>query len=108
MPPFDHWRYTQTCADGTEVPVIFDSQELIPKTAHHLHPCDYMAATAYTRSAFEKLIRKHCEDRSKKLVFKSQIGKIMLTIQLRFTLTNPMPPRINRIKGKQKQRGETV
>jgi len=73
-------RYTQTCADSTEVFVIFvDSQDLIAKTAHHLHQCDYMAATVYTRSAFEKLIRKHCEDRSKKLVFKSPIGKIMPT-----------------------------
>lgn len=68
--------------------VIFDSQDMIAKTAHHLHQCDYKAAAVYTLSAFEKLIRKHCEDRSKKLEFNSQIGKIMPTIQLRFTLTN--------------------
>ena len=67
--------YAQTCADGTEVPVIFDGQDLIAKAEHHLRECDYKAAAVYTRSAFEKLIRKHCEDRSKKLVFKSQLKK---------------------------------
>lgn len=67
--------YAQTCADGTEVPAVFDDQDLVAKAEYHLQQCDYKAAAVYTRSAFEKLVRKHCEDKSKKLVFKSQLRK---------------------------------
>ncbi len=65
--------YAQLCKDGTEVPTIFDDQDLIAKAQHHLQQCDYKAAAVYTRSAFEKLIRKHCEKKSKPVVFKSRL-----------------------------------
>lgn len=65
--------YAQTCSDGTEMPVIFDDQDLIAKAEHHLQQCDYKAAAVYTRSAFEKLIRRHCEKKKKAVVFKSRL-----------------------------------
>lgn len=65
--------YAQSCADGTEIPVIFDNQDLLGKAQHHLQQCDYKAAAVYTRSAFEKLIRKHCEKNKKPVVFKSRL-----------------------------------
>ncbi len=65
--------YAQPCADGTEIPIIFDGQDLIAKAEHHLLKCDYKAAAVYTRSAFEKLIRKHCEKKKKAVVFKSRL-----------------------------------
>ena len=57
--------YAQPCKDGTKVPVIFDDQNLITKAKFHLQKCDYKAAAIYTRSAFEKLIRQHCEKKKK-------------------------------------------
>ncbi len=65
--------YAQACKDGTEVPLIFDDQDLIAKAEHHLQQCDYKASAVYTRSAFEKLIRKHCENKKKPVVFKSRL-----------------------------------
>ncbi|MHB0920268.1 MAG: AAA family ATPase [Thiomonas delicata] len=65
--------YAQTCKDGTEVPVIFDDQDLSAKAEHHLKQCDYKAAAVYTRSAFEMLIRRHCEKKHKVVVFKSRL-----------------------------------
>jgi len=40
-----------------------------------LQQCDYKAkaAAVYTRSAFEKLIRKQCEKNKKAVVFKSRL-----------------------------------
>ncbi|MGA6924898.1 MAG: hypothetical protein WBY88_04390, partial [Desulfosarcina sp.] len=65
--------YAQPCSDGTEIPVVFDNKDLIAKAEHHLQECDFKAAAVYTRSAFEKLIRKHCEKKKKALVFKSRL-----------------------------------
>ncbi len=65
--------YAQPCADGSEIPTIFDNSDLITKAERHLQQCDYKAAAVYTRSAFEKLIRNHCKKARKKLVFKSQL-----------------------------------
>lgn len=65
--------YAQSCADGTEIPVIFDNQDLLVKAQYHLQQCDYKAAAVYTRSAFEKLIRKHCEKKKRNVVFKSRL-----------------------------------
>lgn len=65
--------YAQICKDGTEVPIIFDDQDLIGKAEHHLQQCDYKAAAVYTRSAFEKLVRNYCEKKHKKVVFKSRL-----------------------------------
>ena len=36
---------------------------------------NYKAAAIYTRSAFEQIIRKHCEKKKKLVVFKSQPKK---------------------------------
>lgn len=65
--------YAQPCMGGTEIPIIFDNQDLIAKAGHHLQQCDYKAAAVYTRSAFEKLVRRHCENKKKALVFKTRL-----------------------------------
>ncbi|AJY69830.1 hypothetical protein RW64_09650 [Geobacter sulfurreducens] len=65
--------YAQTCADGTESPFIVDDKDFIAKAETHLRQCDYKAAAVYARSAFEKLIRKHCEKKGKAVVFKSRL-----------------------------------
>ncbi|MCD6390206.1 MAG: AAA family ATPase, partial [Desulfobulbaceae bacterium] len=67
--------YAQICDEGFEVPVIFDNQNLITKAEKHLQQCDYKAAAVYIRSAFEKIIRNHCEKKKKPVVFKSQLKK---------------------------------
>ncbi|OKY76479.1 MAG: hypothetical protein BM485_04410 [Desulfobulbaceae bacterium DB1] len=43
--------YAQSCADGTEIPIIFDNQDLLAKAEYHLQQCDYKAAAVYTHSA---------------------------------------------------------
>lgn len=65
--------YAQPCVDGTETPMIVDDKDFISKAETHLSQCDYKAAAVYTRSAFEKLIRKHCEKKKKAVVFKSRL-----------------------------------
>ena len=65
--------YARSSADGTELPVIIDDQDLISKAERHLQQCDYKAAAAYTRSAFEKHIRTCCEDKKKPVIFKSRL-----------------------------------
>jgi energy-coupling factor transporter ATP-binding protein EcfA2 len=65
--------YAQPCADGTEIPIIFDNQDLIAKAKHHLQQCDYKAAAVYTRSAFERLVRSYCEKKHKKVTFKTKL-----------------------------------
>lgn len=65
--------YAQPCKDGTETPIVFDDQDLIAKAERHLQACDYKAAALYTRSAFEKLLRKHCAKTSKKVPFKLRL-----------------------------------
>jgi len=67
--------YAQICDQGFEVPVIFDNQDMITKAGKHLQQCDYKAAAIYTRSAFEKTIRKYCEKKKKPVVFKTQLKK---------------------------------
>lgn len=74
---FGGWKimefYAQRCKDGTEAPLVFDNQDLITKAEHHLQACDYKAAAVYTRSAFEKIIRKHCASTHKKVTFKRRL-----------------------------------
>jgi len=65
--------YAQTNDQGYEVPVIFDNQDLIAKAERHLRQTDFKAAAIYIRSAFERIIRKYCEDKKKKVVFKSRL-----------------------------------
>lgn len=65
--------YAQVCKDHTEIPIIYDDQDLIAKAEHHLQQCDYKAAAVYTRSAFEKLVRKYCEKKKKSLVFRPRL-----------------------------------
>ncbi|MCP4628756.1 MAG: hypothetical protein GY850_35400 [bacterium] len=67
--------YAQICDQGFEIPVIFDNQDLIVKAEKQLQQSDYKAAAIYTRSAFEKIIRKHCEKKKKLVVFKPQLKK---------------------------------
>ena len=65
--------YAQRSNNGMESPIILDNQDLISKAERHLQQCDYKAAAVYTRSAFEKIIRKYCEKKKKAVVFKSQL-----------------------------------
>lgn len=65
--------YAQTCANGAETPLIVDDQDFISKAKAHLNQCDYKAAAVYARSAFEKLIRRHCEKKKKSVIFKSRL-----------------------------------
>ncbi len=65
--------YAQTCKDGTEIPLIFDDEDLLAKAKRHLAQCDYKAAAVYARSAFEKIIRKQCEKKKLPVVFKSRL-----------------------------------
>jgi hypothetical protein len=50
-----------------EIPYIFENQNILNKAKDHLDNSDYKAAAVYTRSAFEKIIRNHCEKKKKKL-----------------------------------------
>ena len=65
--------YAQETKEGFEIPYIFDNQDFLTKAEYHLQHSDYKAAAVYTRSAFEKIIRTYCEDKKKKLVFKSKL-----------------------------------
>ena len=65
--------YAQPIGGGIDIPLIFDDLDFIAKAESHLNLCDYKSAAVYTRSAFEKIIRKHCEKNNKKLIFKSRI-----------------------------------
>ena len=65
--------YAQRLKDGTEIPVIFDDQDLLKKAQRHLQQCDYKAAAIYTRSAFERMIRKHCEKKKKAVPFRLRL-----------------------------------
>lgn len=65
--------YAQECNDGTQIPLIFDDQDLIAKAKAHLQACDYKAAAVYSRSAFEQLIRKFCEKKGKPIRYKARL-----------------------------------
>ena len=65
--------YAQQTKEGYEIPCIFDDQDFLKKAEYHLQHSDYKAAAVYTRSAFEKIIRAYCENKEKKLVFKSKL-----------------------------------
>ncbi len=65
--------YAQQTKEGYEIPCIFDNQDLILKAEAHLGGSDYKAAAVYTRSAFEKIIRDHCEKKKKRIVFRSKL-----------------------------------
>lgn len=59
---------------GTEMPIVFDDQDLTARAERHLRPCDYKAAAVYTRSAFEKLIRKRCGKKGRKVAFRLRLN----------------------------------
>lgn len=85
--------YAQTCADGTDVPLVQDDKDFIVKAETHLGQCDYKSAAVYTRSAFEKIIRKHCERRKKEVVFKSHL-KDYTTEDFWKVIKNDLPDKI--------------
>lgn len=62
--------YAQLTDKGFEIPCIFDDQDLLKRAEAHHRNSDYKAAAVYTRSAFEKIVREHCADKRKKVVFK--------------------------------------
>lgn len=65
--------YTEISQAGFEIPKIFDNQDLLTKATYHYTHSDYKAAAVYTRSAFEKIIRNYCEQKRKKIAFKSKL-----------------------------------
>lgn len=72
----ENWKtlefYAQETREGYEIPLINEGDFL--KTAEEYYKeCDYKAAAVYTRSAFEKTLRKYCEDKKKKITFKSKL-----------------------------------
>jgi hypothetical protein len=48
---------------------VYD-KDFIVEAESHLSQCDYKAAAVYARSAFEKLIRRHCVKKKKAVTFK--------------------------------------
>lgn len=62
--------YAQLTNKGFEIPCIFDDQDLLTRAEAHHGNADYKAAAVYTRSAFEKIVREHCAEKRKKVVFK--------------------------------------
>jgi hypothetical protein len=65
--------YAQQTKEGFEIPCIFDNSDLLARARQHLLNSDYKAAAVYTRSEFEKVIRKYCEKKKKKVVFKIRL-----------------------------------
>lgn len=65
--------YAEMTKEGYEIPKIFDNQDLLTKAQYHFDNSDYKASAVYTRSAFEKIIRDYCEQKHKKIVFKSKL-----------------------------------
>jgi energy-coupling factor transporter ATP-binding protein EcfA2 len=65
--------YAIETKDGYEIPKIFDNQDLLAKARWHYNNSDYKAAAVYARSAFEKIIRKYCEKKKKKVIFKQRL-----------------------------------
>lgn len=55
--------YARKHIGGFETPYIIDDQDLLKKAKKHLDGSDYKAAAVYTRSAFEEMIKKHCDNR---------------------------------------------
>ncbi len=72
----ENWKtlefYAQETRDGYEIPLINDG-DFLQNAEKYYNECDYKAAAVYTRSAFEKILRKYCEDKKKKITFKSKL-----------------------------------
>jgi energy-coupling factor transporter ATP-binding protein EcfA2 len=72
----ENWKtlefYAQETKEGYEIPLINDG-DFLQKAEKYCNECDYKAAAVYTRSAFEKILRKYCEDKKKKITFKSKL-----------------------------------
>ena len=72
----ENWKtlefYAQETREGYEIPLINDG-DFLQKAEKYYNECDYKAAAVYTRSAFEKILRKYCEDKKKKIIFKSKL-----------------------------------
>jgi hypothetical protein len=64
--------YARDCHDGTQIPMVVDCPDLLTKAKAHLDACDYKAAAVYARSAFEKIIQKHCV-RRKEIIYKPRL-----------------------------------
>ena len=72
----ENWKtlefYAQETDGGYEIPLINDG-DFLKKAEEYYKDCDYKAAAVYTRSAFEKTLRKYCENKKKKITFKSKL-----------------------------------
>lgn len=53
-----------------EIPKIFDNQDFLKKAEWHLTNGDYKSAAVYTRSEFERILCKYCEDKEINIPFK--------------------------------------
>ena len=73
----ENWKtlefYAQETKEGYEIPLVNDESDFLQKAEKYCNECDYKAAAVYTRSAFEKTLRKYCEDKKKKITFKSKL-----------------------------------
>ncbi|MFZ2169702.1 MAG: AAA family ATPase [Methylococcaceae bacterium] len=73
----ENWKtlefYAQETKEGYEIPLINDDSDFLQKAEKYCNECDYKAAAVYTRSAFEKILRKYCEDKKKKITFKAKL-----------------------------------
>lgn len=69
----NNWKtielYAQKINENYEIPYILDQTDLLSKAKQHLQNSDYKAAAVYTRSAFEKILRCHCDKRRKAVTF---------------------------------------
>lgn len=64
--------YIEETKHGYEIPMIFDNTDLLEKSQYHYNNSDYKSAAVYARSAFEKILRKYCNDKKKEVVFKQK------------------------------------
>jgi hypothetical protein len=73
----ENWKtlefYAQETKEGFEIPLVNDDSDFLQKAERYCTECDYKAAAVYTRSAFEKTLRKYCQDKKKKIIFKSRL-----------------------------------
>lgn len=65
--------YAQETREGYEIPLIHDDSDFLQKAEKYCSDCDYKSAAIYTRSAFEKELRKYCQRKRKQIVFKPKL-----------------------------------
>lgn len=62
--------------DRFEMPVYVENKAYLEKAQEHLDACDYKACAIYTRTAFETIINKYCEDERLPVRYRSDPKKL--------------------------------